>query len=76
MTLDPLDLNSDLKKILQEFGSIKTPNRKTPIKNSIKGKIVNFRDFVEGMVDGDNKSDLDVIDAEIIQEPIPIRIRD
>jgi len=28
------------------------------------------------MVDGDNKSDLDVIDAEIIQEPIPIRIRD
>ena len=67
-----LDLDPDLNKILEEFGLIKTPNTKT----RIKGKTVNFRDFVAGMVDDDNKSDLDVIDVEIVQEPVRIRIRD
>jgi hypothetical protein len=72
LSFDTLDPNPDLKKILKEFGLIKTPSPKT----RIKGKTVNFRDFVEGMVDSSNKSDLDVIDAEIVQEPIRIRIRD
>ena len=76
LTLDTLDPDPDLKKILQEFGLIETPNPKTPIKTSPKGKMVNFRDFVDGMVDGDNKSDLDVIDAEIVKESVRIRIRD
>ena len=72
LTLDTLDPDPDLNKILEEFGLIKTPNPKT----RIKGKTVNFRDFVAGMVDGDDKSDLDVIDAGIVQEPVRIRIRD
>jgi len=72
-TLDTLD--PDLNKILKEFGLSETLNTKTRIKR-IKGKTINFRDFVEGMVDGDNKSDLDVIDVEIVQETVRIRIRD
>ena len=76
LSLDTLNPNPDLKKILEELNIIETPNPKTPIKTSMKGKTVNFRDFVEGMGDGDNKSDLDVIDAEIVQEPVRIRIRD
>jgi hypothetical protein len=76
LNLETLDPDPDLKKILEEFGLIKTPNSKTPIKTRIKGKTVNFRDFVERMVDGDNKSDLDVIDAEIVQKSVQIKIKD
>jgi len=36
----------------------------------MKGKTVYFRDFID---DGDAKSGLDVIDAEIVEEPIRIR---
>lgn len=73
---EPLTLDPDLKKILEEFGLIETPNPKTLIKTSIKGKTVNFRDFIEETVGGDNKSDLDIIDAEIVKEPLRIRIKD
>lgn len=34
------------------------------------------RDFVDGRIDGQNKSYLDVIDTEVVQEPLRIRIRD
>jgi len=73
---EPLILDPDLKKILEEFGLIETPNPKTLIKTSIKGKTVNFRDFIEETVSGNNKSDLDIIDAEIVKEPLRIRIKD
>ncbi len=66
-TLDP-----GLNKILEEFGL----SEKLSTKASIKGKLINFRDFVKKMVDDHDKSTLDLIDAEIIQEPIRIRIRD
>ena len=66
-TLDPR-----LNKILEEFGL----SEKLSTKASIKGKLINFRDFVKKMVDDHDKSTLDLIDAEIIQEPIRIRIRD
>jgi hypothetical protein len=66
-TLDPR-----LNKILEEFGLSETLSTKT----RIKGKPINFGDFVKGMVDGHDKSSLDVIDVEIVQEPVRIRIRD
>lgn len=58
---------------MKEFDLIKTPKSKAGIK--IKGKTVYFRDFIKGIVDSDNKSDLDVIDAEVVQ-PLRIRIRE
>ena len=69
LNLDLLDPDPDVKKILEEFGLIETPNPKIPV----NGKTVNFRDFVDGI---DNELDFDVIDAEIVQEPVRIRIRD
>jgi len=37
-----------------------------------KGKTVYFRDFIRGIVDEADSSDLDIIDAEIVQKSIPI----
>jgi hypothetical protein len=72
LNLDLLDADSN--KFLEELGiDLKPPfkDRKPPM----KGKTVYFRDFID---DGDAKSgldviDLDVIDAEIVEEPIRIR---
>jgi hypothetical protein len=66
-TLDP-----GLNKILEKFGLSKKLITKSPV----KGKTINFRDFIKEIVDGHEKSGLDFIDAEILQEPIQIRIRD
>jgi len=71
LNLDLLDADSN--KILEELGIFQKPN---PIEGKIKGKIVYFRDFIDKMVDSDNKSDLDVIDAEIVKGPVRVRIRD
>jgi len=72
LNLDTLDPNPDLKKFLEESGIIgtETTNLKTRIKRKI-GKTVNFKDFVDN-----NKSDLDVIDAEIVNKTVQIRIKD
>ncbi len=43
---------------------------------NIKEKTINFKDFVKRMVDGHDKSKLDVIDAEIVQEAVRIRVKD
>jgi hypothetical protein len=75
LNLDTLDPDPELNKILEEFGIIKKSNPKIH-KTRRRGKTVYFRDFVAGMVDSDNESDLGIIDAEIIQEPERIRIRD
>ena len=68
-TLDP-----GFNKILEKFGLSKKLSTKTSIKG--KSRSIHFRDFVKGMVDGADKSSLDVIDIEIGQEPVRIRIRD
>jgi len=72
ITLETVDSNFDLAKILENFGLIKTLKSKM----GIKGKIIHFRDFIERMTDGDNKLDLDVIDAEILKGPARIKIKD
>ena len=39
-----------------------------------KGKTVYFRDFIDQIADDTDKADLDVIDAEIVKEPVRVRI--
>jgi len=70
LTSDTLDPH--LNKIFEEVGL----NEKLSTKTRIKGKTINFINFVKGMVDGHDKSGLDVIDIEIVQEPVRIQIRD
>jgi hypothetical protein len=38
--------------------------------------MVNFRDFLDRMGRDSNNSDFDIIDAEILKEPLRIRIKD
>lgn len=74
LNLDTLNLDPDLEEIFKELGFIKTQKLKTPI----KAKTVYFKDFVGRMVDNDSDLDIidDVINVEVIQEPLRIRIRD
>jgi hypothetical protein len=77
-TLDP---DSDLRKMLEDLGLIKATNNKAriKIKSPLKSKLVKFSDFIEGIIDGENKSELNVMDAEIVEvvkEPLRIRIKD
>ena len=60
-------VNLDLE-ILKELGILQKLN----LKSRIREKTVNFRDFGKRMTD---KSDLGVIDAEIIKEPVWVRVR-
>jgi hypothetical protein len=77
LNLDLLDLlDADSNKILEELGELGILQNPNPIEKKIKGKTVYFRDFIDQMVDGDNKSDLDVIDAEIVKEPVRVKIID
>jgi hypothetical protein len=72
-----LDLNllePDSTKILEELGILQNPNNN--VEGKIKGKTVYFRDFIDRMVNNGNNSDLEVIDAEIVKEPVRVRIRD
>lgn len=42
----------------------------------MKGKTVYFKNLINQIADGDNKSDLGVIEPEIVKEPVRIRIRE
>jgi hypothetical protein len=65
-------LDADLDKILENPGILQNSDSKP----RIKGKTVYFRDFIDQMSDNDNMSDLDVIDTEIVKEPVRIRLRE
>jgi len=42
----------------------------------VKGKTVYFKDLINQIADGDSKPDFGVIELEIVQEPVRIRIRE
>jgi len=70
------------KRVKEEFGLVENPTetqleeiiqKKVPRKP--KGKTIYFRDFIKEIPDSNESiSDLDIIDAEIIEEPIWVRI--
>lgn len=79
--LDPSDPKSTT--ILEELGIIKNPiggimqeEVTAKVKEKVKGKTIYFRDFIDRMVDDGDMLDPGIIDTEIIEKPIWIRIRD
>lgn len=69
------------EKVKKEFGLVENPTEaeleeiiKGKVKRKPKGKSVYFRDFIDEIPDYDvDISDSDIIDAEIIEEPIRVR---
>lgn len=69
------------EKVKKEFGLVENPTEaeleeiiKGTVKRKPKGKSVYFRDFIDEIPDYDvDISDSDIIDAEIIEEPIRVR---
>ena len=66
------------EKVKEEFGLVENPTEtqleeiiQKKVTRKPKGKTVYFRDFIKEIPD--SESDLDIIDAEIIEEPIRVR---
>ena len=68
-------------RIEEEFGLVENPTEKQleeiirrKTKKKPKGKTVFFRDFIDEIPDLSD-SDIDIIDAEIVNEPIGIKVK-
>lgn len=64
-------LEADSNKILEELGILQKPSpikKKVPNlpKSKVKEKTVDYLDFLRPIIDGDDKSTLDIIEAKIV----------